>query len=151
MLKGFILSNLPDIYWYCTFSLSYSEIPTFKSLNNYAIIYITCLYFQILIPLRIDFLHLSFLPTVICFLLFLDFGLWAHGIFCMAVKYKLEGVCFSANTFQMFQNKNHFNFWARDFLNQKDSTYTFGPKPVWKLIWNCSPSQTHISRVDPEE
>lgn len=45
-----------------------------------------------------------------------------------------EGVCFSANTFQMFPIKNYFNFWAWDFLNQKDSTYTFGPKPVWNHI-----------------
>lgn len=90
MLKGFILSNLPDIYWYCTFRLSYSEIPFFNSLNNYTINYITCLYFQILIPLRIGFLHLSFLPTVICCLLFLDFGLWAHGTFRMPVKHKLR-------------------------------------------------------------
>lgn len=90
MLKGFILSNLPDIYWYSTFRLLYSESLTFNSLNNYNIIYITYLYFQILIPLRIGFLHLSFLPTVICFLLFLDFGLWAHGIHSTPVKHKLR-------------------------------------------------------------
>lgn len=90
MLKGLILSNLPEIYWYYTFSLSYSEIPTYNSLNNYTIIYIACLYFPILIPLRIGFLHLSFLPTVICCLLFLDLGLWAHGIFRIPVKHKLR-------------------------------------------------------------
>lgn len=72
------------------FLLSYFKIPMSNSSNSYIIIHIMCLYFQILISLRVCLLHLSSLPTIIYFLLFLDFGLSAHGIFSMPARHKLR-------------------------------------------------------------